>query len=173
MLLLMLLLMLLVAIGGSGCGGKPPPPGIPTRVQIENLPAGWDPTARGAGASITAAARLRLGAPYRYGGTTQQGYDCSGLVYRVFLDHGLHLPRTVRQQVQAGTAVGRPAPGDLVFFRLRGNNPSHVGIYLGEGRFIHASSGRRQVVTDDLNRSEYFRRRYAGARRIVPMGRSD
>ncbi len=169
--------LLLVGLGLTmlvgACGPKPSLPPPPDLVQITNPPAGWDPTAPGAGQTIADAARGRLGMPYLYGGSTQRGYDCSGLVYRIYLEHGIRLPRTVRDQVKSGIDAGRPRPGDLLFFRLGRGKVSHVGIYLGDGKFVHASSGRQEIVMDDLNVSDYFRRRYAGARRIVPFRPAD
>jgi cell wall-associated NlpC family hydrolase len=123
----------------------------------------------GSGESIAAAAEARLGAPYVYGGNGGSGFDCSGLVCKVYGEHGIRLPRTVADQVRAGTRVDRLVPGDLVFFRLSGSTASHVGIYVGEGRFVHASTGRRRVVVDSLADDQYFRDRYVGARRIVPL----
>lgn len=137
------------------------------------MPEHWDPTDRQAGVAIADAALARLGAPYRYGGTTGGGYDCSGLVYRIYLEHGIQLPRTVREQAQVGQDVRSLVPGDLLFFRLSGGSASHVGIYVGDGGFVHASTGRRQVVRDDLRTNEYFRERYLGARRILPLDDAD
>ncbi|MGD8395817.1 MAG: C40 family peptidase [Candidatus Eiseniibacteriota bacterium] len=160
---------LLVATLG-GCG-SPPRPASPLAVTVAVLPD-WDPGAIDAGHEIARAARTAVGASYRYGGATRRGFDCSGLVYRTYLDHGIRLPRTVRQLLRAGrpvSSVSQLAPGDLVFFRLGGRRVSHVGLYLGDGEFVHASSGRRQVVVDDLDGSAYFRDRLVSARRIVPL----
>ena len=83
---------------------------------------------------------------------------------------GVELPRTSREQFGAGEAVGREElePGDLVFFRNTDRRGiSHVGIYIGEGRFLHAASRQRLVVVDGLDQP-YFAQRFAGGRRIVP-----
>lgn len=111
-----------------------------------------------------------VGTPYRYGGNTpESGFDCSGLVnyvYRQMLD--LRLPRTSRElaQVQGPKiAEDRLAPADLVFFGSRGN-VSHVGIYVGEGRFVHAPSTGGTVRLDMLD-GPYWRDHYTGARRVV------
>jgi cell wall-associated NlpC family hydrolase len=111
-----------------------------------------------------------VGTPYRYGGNTpDSGFDCSGLVsyvYRDMLD--LRLPRTSGElaQVQGPKiAQDRLAPADLVFFGTRGN-VSHVGIYVGEGRFVHAPSTGGTVRLDNLD-GPYWRDHYTGARRVV------
>ncbi|MDN3556354.1 C40 family peptidase [Halomonas maura] len=106
-----------------------------------------------------------LGTPYRLGGTTRRGIDCSALVQHVFADtFRLPLPRTTRQQVYEGEPVARDAlrPGDLVFFRPPGVS-RHVGIYVGEGRFLHASTSRGVKLSSLDNR--YWRRHYWQARR--------
>jgi len=111
-----------------------------------------------------------VGTPYRYGGNTpQSGFDCSGLVnyvYRDMLD--LKLPRTSRElaQVQGPKiAPERLAAADLVFFGSRGS-VSHVGIYVGEGRFVHAPSTGGTVRLDHLD-GAYWRDHYSGARRVL------
>ena len=108
-----------------------------------------------------------LGTPYRRGGTSRRGVDCSGLVGAVYGEQGLDLPRTAAQQFAEGVAV--PAsdlrPGDLVFFRdTYKRGISHVGIYIGDGRFLHAAGRRHGVIVSELSRP-YYRTRYAGARR--------
>lgn len=106
-----------------------------------------------------------LGTPYRLGGTSRRGIDCSALVQRVFAESfRLTLPRTTRQQVRRGEPVDRDAlrPGDLVFFRPPGPY-HHVGIYVGEGRFLHASTSRG-VKLSALDNA-YWRRHYWQARR--------
>jgi cell wall-associated NlpC family hydrolase len=112
-----------------------------------------------------------VGTPYRYGGNSPQGgFDCSGLVQFVFYDSaGVRLPRSTRDLV----AIDAPEvdrrelqPGDLVFFNPGGGNASHIGIYVGEGRFVHAPSTGGTVRLDLLD-SDYWRRSYAGARRVL------
>jgi cell wall-associated NlpC family hydrolase len=113
-----------------------------------------------------------MGVPYKWGGTTRSGMDCSALTRAVYREaFGLELPRTSRQMYQLGQAVepaSRLRPGDLVFFRIDTSGPgvSHVGIYVGDGRFAHASASRGGVI-DELD-SAYFGQRYAGARRVLP-----
>jgi len=115
--------------------------------------------------SILAQARSYLGAPYVYGGADSTGFDCSGLAWRVFNDHGVDLPRTVSAMADEGEPVSRDslAPGDILLFE----DPVHTGIYLGDGEFIHCSSWRdRGVVITPVDHSNYVRR-YAGARRVL------
>lgn len=106
------------------------------------------------------------GTPYRLGGTSFNGIDCSALVQNVFSEaFQVELPRTTSRQVNTGVAISRTElePGDLVFFRPPGNR--HVGIYVGDGRFMHASSSRG-VMISKLNNS-YWSRYYWQARRPV------
>lgn len=107
-----------------------------------------------------------LGRPYQWSGMGQRGFDCSGLVVRVFTTLGVVVPHSSVAQYREGTGVPLPllSPGDLVFFHTYTSGPSHVGIYLGAGRFIHASvSGG--VMVSSLN-EPYYRSRYLGARRF-------
>jgi hypothetical protein len=110
-----------------------------------------------------------LGVPYRFGGASPRtGFDCSGLVNHVFRQaFGLSLPRTAREIARNGAAVARGEllPGDLVFFNTRGFSNSHVGIYLGDSKFVHAPNARGRVRIDDLD-DTYYRTRFNGARRI-------
>ncbi len=116
--------------------------------------------------AILRTARKFLGIPYVWGGETSQGFDCSGFVKKVFLINGIHLPRTADIQYQTGRPIKRnkEQPGDLVFFETYAPGASHVGIYLGKGYFIHASSS--QGVTISSLYEPYFARRYLGAKRV-------
>lgn len=110
-----------------------------------------------------------LGTPYRRGGTSRRGLDCSGLVGAVYGEEGLGMPRTAAQQFGEGVPVAERGlrPGDLVFFRdTYKRGISHVGIYIGNGRFVHAAGRRRGVVVSELSRP-YYHLRYAGARRLA------
>ena len=112
-----------------------------------------------------------IGVPYKWGGVTREGMDCSAFARAAFRKtYGIELPRTSKQMYQIGEPVAEPKrlkPGDLVFFKntYSGNGISHVGIYLGEGEFAHASSSRGVTVTPMSN--PYFVKRYAGGKRIV------
>lgn len=118
---------------------------------------------------VIEAAYNALGKPYVYGGTGAKGYDCSGLTYSIYLNTlNIKLNRSSRAQASNGVAVNRQdlIPGDLVFFRTSGKNIGHVGIYIGDGKMIHASSGRKKVIISSLDES-YYRTRYVTARRII------
>ncbi len=108
-----------------------------------------------------------LNTPYRFGGNGKKGIDCSAFVQKVFGEFNLKLPRTAREQYTLGTRVpkGDLQLGDLIFFQTYAKFPSHVGIYLGDNKMIHASSRNRGVVVSSIN-SKYFRKRYIGAKRL-------
>ncbi len=109
-----------------------------------------------------------IGSPYRYGGKSPAGFDCSGLVYFSYAQIGVSLPRTSRDQYKYATPISlkRAQAGDLLFFQ-QGPRISHVGIYLGDGRFVHAPSTGRRVTIANLNDGHY-RRIFVGAGRINP-----
>lgn len=116
---------------------------------------------------ITTSLRF-LGSPYRYGGNTARGFDCSGFVSHVFSLVDIKLPRSSREQAKMGTHVDKEKliPADLVFFKTGGSSRiNHVGIYLGDSRFIHSSTTRGIVITS-LN-EKYYQKAYYGARRIL------
>jgi cell wall-associated NlpC family hydrolase len=116
--------------------------------------------------NLTRNAMKFLGTPYAFGGTSAGGFDCSGYVQHVFAMLGIHLPRTADAQYVAGRHIkGSMEPGDLVFFQTYEPGASHVGIYLGESKFIHASSSHG-VMVSSLHDS-YWSARYLGAKRVV------
>jgi cell wall-associated NlpC family hydrolase len=116
--------------------------------------------------TIVGTARRYLGVPYRWGGTSaREGFDCSGLTMTVYRLNGLALPRTAEAQYRAGAAISKSAlkAGDLVFFRTASRGGiSHVGIYSGDGKFIHAPGRGKRIRTASLA-NRYFRNRFAGA----------
>ncbi|HEV3091209.1 MAG TPA: C40 family peptidase [Candidatus Cybelea sp.] len=114
---------------------------------------------------LTRSALRFLGVPYVFGGTSTSGFDCSGFVQHVFAMMGIALPRTADAQYDVGRpSVGGPRAGDLVFFDTYGG-VSHVGIYLGAGEFVHASSSHG-VMVSHLSDS-YWAARYVGSKRFV------
>ena len=109
-----------------------------------------------------------LGRPYVYGGIGRPGYDCSGFTCRVFAEAGYAIPRVSRDQARTGLEIDKDQirPGDLLFFAEAGGPVTHVGLYLGGGRMVHASSGQGEVVVASLEQA-WFRRHWVGARRIL------
>lgn len=112
-------------------------------------------------------ARSYLGVPYKWGGTTSKGFDCSGFTQVVFKNNGTSIPRTTGQQYKTGKAVSKSnlQQGDLVFFNTTGRGVSHVGIFVGNNNFIHASTSRG-VMISSINDPYYWGSRYIGARRV-------
>ena len=119
---------------------------------------------------ISIEAMALVGTPYRYGGNTpDSGFDCSGLVrYVVQRAASVNLPRTAAEMGRRGTSLDRRdvASGDLVFFNTTGQPNSHVGIYVGQNRFVHAPATGGTVRLEDMTKS-YWASRYMGARRVV------
>lgn len=119
------------------------------------------------GERIAAAAMAQTGRPYLYGGTTPAGFDCSGLVRYAFLAAGIAVPRTTTEQYRAAHQIklGKLQPGDLLFFRVDGRDVSHVAIYTGDGRFVHAPQSGRSVESRTLE-DDWYRRRLVSAGRL-------
>lgn len=126
--------------------------------------------AKDSAANITSYALALIGVDYRFGGNTpDQGLDCSGLIRYVFQQAtGISLPRSARDQARVGESIKRDdlQPGDLVFFNTRRFQFSHVGLYIGENRFIHAPSKGGMVEVVNLD-NRYWQKAFNGARRIV------
>ena len=129
--------------------------------------------------SLVSLARAQVGAKYVRGGQSPaRGFDCSGLVRYVMAALEVKLPRTAKQQAIAGLAVVRDAtnlkPGDLLTFGKGPRGVSHVGIYIGGGRYVHASSGAGRVIESDIRRSSSsLVRAWRGVRRFVAATASD
>ena len=138
----------------------------------EVRPESSDPSLQ-AEAKLLKTAKRYLGTRYRLGGTKPSAFDCSGFVRYVFARHGIELPRTAREQAETGhpIVVGPDSlrVGDLLFFRTPRGSASHVAIYAGGGRIIHASSGSRRVRYDDLAspRGKWFIQRLTSVRRVL------
>ncbi|MCG7599935.1 C40 family peptidase [Halomonas sp. McH1-25] len=115
---------------------------------------------------ILANARQALGTPYRYGGASSNGVDCSGLVQMAYGAAGISVPRTADQQFSRLPSRERARPGDLLFFGS-GNTATHVGIYLGRQQMIHAPGAGREVTTTSLA-LDYWRNRFLGAAGPAP-----
>jgi cell wall-associated NlpC family hydrolase len=153
----------------------PAPLAVPSEAIINNA-------ARDAGASETVAALTssvvqtaidQMGTPYHWGGTDSNGFDCSGLIQYAYAQHGIILPRVSRDQARTGHRVDPNwhslRPGDILAFAVEGSRVSHVGLYVGEGRFIHSSSDGVQLssLTSSDAESRWWQDRWVAARRIV------
>ncbi len=117
-------------------------------------------------------AKELLGHKYVWGATGPVNYDCSGFTRKIFADVGIHLPRVSRDQSTKGQLVSfnELKKGDLVFFATKRRHPNrvtHVGIYLGNGNFIHASSGVKQIVIFNFNQKEYYKKHFLWGRRVI------
>lgn len=153
----------LLALAAAGCA--PFRPGLPSEPVAREARS-----AAGRGDTLAREARAQLGVPYRWGGgDPARGFDCSGLVAWVHAREGIDVPRTAAGQFAAAERIEDRdlRPGDLVFFRLqsRRGDVSHVGIYTGQRKFVHAPQTGRDVTEASLD-DPYYRARYAGAGRF-------
>jgi peptidoglycan DL-endopeptidase CwlO len=159
------------ACASTGATPKPfPRAGIPATAPSSATPTPEPAHAASSsfdGYALVGTALALRGIPYRNGGTDPNGFDCSGFTRYVFAQHGIVLPRAVRDQFQFGKAV-RPdelAAGDIVFFTTTDPGPSHVAIAIGGDQFVHAPSSTGVVRVEHLS-SSYWSPRYIGARRV-------
>ncbi|MDP4170908.1 MAG: C40 family peptidase, partial [Bacillota bacterium] len=115
---------------------------------------------------LTDYAKKFIGVPYSWGGSTPQGFDCSGFLTYVYKEYGIQLPRTSAEQYAQGQDIDSEemVPGDLVFFTTYKQGPSHAGIYLGDNKFIHASPQGIEIAS---LQSGYYKTRYLGAKRYI------
>ena len=167
------LAILLLAAGCAGTPAREPRDHGETASQaaVPTAPVTAEPpTVPGdARAPIADLALAMVGTPYRYGGAQpDQGFDCSGLVYYAYTSNGHAVPRSSRAQFDAARKIPlvQAAAGDLVFFRDEAKL-SHVGIYLGDGRFVHAPSGGGAVRVADLH-APWYQRHLVAAGRLLP-----
>jgi cell wall-associated NlpC family hydrolase len=164
------LLLLLSACASAPRYTPPVPPG--DKGVARELEARRQAMLRGDRNRLVRVAQSYVGVPYQWGGNTRAGLDCSALTRAIYREaYGLELSGNSQQLYQLGSGVpsqGQLRPGDLVFFRISSQGPgiSHVGVYLGKGRFAHASPSLGQVVFAPLS-APYFQARYAGARRLL------
>jgi hypothetical protein len=162
---------------GGSAPSAPAAPASPDSPALPAPPALPGPPARAAlpapaalpldGYALTGTALSLRGTPYRDGGTTEGGFDCSGFTQYVFSQHGVRLPREVRDQYRIGKPVD-PAdlsPGDIVFFTTTAPGPTHVAIAIGGDEFVHAPSSTGVVRVERLS-SSYWSPRFLGARRL-------
>jgi cell wall-associated NlpC family hydrolase len=139
--------------------------GVGDVVHVQKLASGIAARSAAMASTLTRNAMRFLGVPYVFGGTSVNGFDCSGYVQHVFAMMGVHLPRTADAQYDVAHRIkGQPKPGDLVFFQTYTAGVSHVGISLGGDRFVSASG--RGVSVSSL-REPYWAARYLGAKRVV------
>lgn len=170
LLYVVLPLTLLAACASGGGVPRPQPfPGAPVATVATPEPAATPPAVMPAVPGVVATALTLQGTPYRNGGTDPRGFDCSGLVQWVFAQHGATLPRQTSEQFTVGERVdpGDIRAGDLVFFSTVSRGASHVGIALGDGRFLHAPSSRGVVRVERYQNNSYWSRRFVGARRVA------
>ena len=161
-------LLLALAVLATGCA--PFRPGLPAEPGAREASSSAQ---QGIGAVIAQQALAQVGAPYRYGGADpRRGFDCSGLVSYVHALEGVSVPRTAAAQFAAArkVAVADLRAGDLVFYRLvpGSREVTHVGIYTGQGRFVHAPQTGKLVGAASLD-EPYYRERFAGAGRLYPV----
>ena len=158
--------------GGAAAAPAPshPAPSDPSHAApADPLPASASrPRSSVDGYAVAGTALALRGVPYRNGGVDPKGFDCSGFTQFVFAQHGLSLPREVREQYRVGKSV-KPqdlAPGDILFFATTDPGPSHVAIAIGGDQFVHAPSSTGVVRVEHLS-SGYWSPRYLGARRLI------
>ena len=175
------MLVIVGALLATGCasstGAVPRPFPVPGGSPAAGPPGAVTPARPGAatpapvlsadGYSISSTALSLRGAPYKNGGADPAGFDCSGFVHYVFAQHGVSIPRDVRQQFLEGDQVdpGALEPGDLVFFTTVAPGASHVGIAVGGDQFVHAPSTNGVVRVEHLS-SQYWANRFVGAKRV-------
>ncbi len=119
------------------------------------------------GEEVAVRAIALVGKPYRYGGADLDGFDCSGLVFYIYHELGVEVPRTAAEQHHIAAVVSRDElqPGDLLFFRIKRKRISHVGIYVGDNRFVHAPQSGKRIQLRSLT-EKYYARHWVSAGRL-------
>jgi cell wall-associated NlpC family hydrolase len=146
----------------AGCASKPTAPAV---ARPESVPVSKLPSRPEIGERAATVALQQVGVPYRYGGSTPSGFDCSGLVHYSYASVGKNIPRTTTGLWDGLAPIDNRnmRVGDLLFFSISGKM-SHVGMYLGGGRFVHAPSSGKVVSIENLG-SDYYRRAFIRAGR--------
>ena len=153
--------LLILTLALAGCATTPPPAPVASTGSTR-------PSAPDRGDAAAALAAKMVGKPYKYGGSSPSGFDCSGLVRYSFKQAGVTLPHNTVQQRSASrlVKVAELRRGDLLFFNQEGKKYGHVGIYLGEGKFVHAPSSGKSVRSDTLG-NPYWKKHLSEVRRAV------
>jgi cell wall-associated NlpC family hydrolase len=165
----------------AGCSSSPPPrplppPQVDSRLPPVDIPRAeredWDGSGgasslRSRGEELANFALNLRGVRYRYGGATRAGFDCSGLVFFSHQQLGVTVPRTSRDQAEEARQIkqGKLRRGDLVFFKIGSRRVNHVGIYIGDRRFVHAPGAGKPVTINSLD-DEYYAQRFSSAGRF-------
>lgn len=148
------ILALALLLGLAACGGRI---GLRSEAEVERIRQ-----------AVVVDALGQIGRPYRYGGSSPDGYDCSGLVQYVFAQSGVVLPRSSREQQEIGHKIDldEAEPGDLLFYSFAGRRVDHVAIYLGDGQAVHAPASGRQVIVAPVAQ-KYWMRKFVEARDVL------
>jgi cell wall-associated NlpC family hydrolase len=151
-----------IALAGCSATSQVRPPDPAPTPSVETL----EISRRHPGESLANFALTLQGTPYRYGGATRDGFDCSGLVFYAHRRLGLEVPRTSSDQADEAEQIKprKLEPGDLVFFKIDSRKVNHVGIYVGSHRFVHAPGAGKPVTVNSLD-DEYYAESFSGAGR--------
>ena len=156
-----LLLLVLLCVLAQGCGK--------TRIASPGSAGSSVSTGVKSGSAVAATARTQIGRSYKYGGVTPKtGFDCSGLILWSYQQHGVTVPRLAKDQARFGKSVKRSQLqlGDIVVFQISRWSGVHTGIYSGNGKFVHSPSSGKRIREDNMH-TDYWRRRYVSARRVL------
>ncbi len=164
-----------LAVHGKRASRRPRVPSSEGPPAPDNLSEGPVRATQGINDSIIATATEAMGRPYTYGGTGEdgEGFDCSGLIQYSYAKHGIELPRRSTDQAREGRKIERRlkllSPADILTFSNHGGKVSHVGLYIGDGRFIHSATRGVQVsiLSPDDPYGRWWYKRWVGVRRIV------